>query len=112
MNDEEIDPINSPQNNLEKNTYENAINSANSDNSANVGVNSLANNTSSNNMEVQNEEEVADPLNEHSGHLPVRDVYSQSFQITLQLLRNITPIILQVEKFTIWPLEKTNTQCL
>ena len=82
MNDEEIDPINSPQNNLEKNTYENAINSANSDNSVNVGVNSLANNTS-NNMEVQNEEEVADPLNEHSGHLPVRDVYNQSFQITL-----------------------------
>ncbi|CAH3151737.1 unnamed protein product [Pocillopora meandrina] len=70
MNDEEIDhtnslPINSPQNNLEKNTYENAINSANSYNSVNVGVNSLANNTSSDNMEVQNEEEVEDPLNEH-----------------------------------------------
>ena len=70
MNDEEVDltsslPINSPQNNLEKNTYENAVDSANSDNSVNVGVNSLANNTPSNNMEVQNEEEVEDPLNEH-----------------------------------------------
>ena len=70
MNDEEIDhtnslPINSPQNNLEKNTYGNAINSANSYNSVNVRVNSLANNTSSDHMEVQNEEEVEDPLNEH-----------------------------------------------
>lgn len=70
INDEEIDhtnslPINSPQNNLEKNTYENAVNSANSDNSINVGVNILANNTPSNNMEVQNEEEMGDPLNEH-----------------------------------------------
>ena len=70
MNDEEIDHtnsllINSPQNNLEKNTYENTVNSANSDNSVNVGVNSLANNTPSNNMEVQNEEEVEDSLNEH-----------------------------------------------
>ena len=70
MNDEEIDhtnslPVNSPQNNLEKNTCENAINSTNSYNSVNVGVNSLANNTSSNNMEVQNEEEVEDSLNEH-----------------------------------------------
>ena len=70
MNDEEIDhtnslPINSPQNNLEKNTYENALNSANSDNSVNVGVNSLADNTPSNNMEVHNEEEVEDPLDEH-----------------------------------------------
>ena len=69
MNDEEDDhtnslPINSPQNNLEENTYKNAVDSAHSDNSVNVGVNSLANNTPSNNMEVQNEE-VEDPLNEH-----------------------------------------------
>ena len=49
-----------------KNTYENTVDSTNSDNFVNVpvGVNSLANNTPSNNMEVQNEE-VEDPLNEH-----------------------------------------------
>ena len=40
-------------------------NSANSDNFVNVGVNSLTNNTPSNNREVQNEEEVEDPLNKH-----------------------------------------------
>ena len=40
-------------------------NSANSDNFVNVGENSLANNTSKN-REIQNEEEVEDPLNEHA----------------------------------------------
>ena len=42
------------------------INSANSDNFVNAGVNSLTNNTPSNNREIQNEEEVEDPLNEHA----------------------------------------------
>ena len=58
MNDE-VDnsnslPINSQNNN------------GNSDNFVNVGVNSLTNNTPSNNREIQNEEEVEDPLNEHA----------------------------------------------
>ena len=80
MNDEEDNhtnslPINSPQNNLEENTYKNAVDSAHSDNSVNVGVNSLANNTPSNNMEVQNEE-VEDPLNEHGS--PANETCLQS----------------------------------
>ena len=41
-------------------------NGANSDNFVNVGINSLTNNTPRNNREVQNEEEVKDPLNEHA----------------------------------------------
>ena len=41
-------------------------NSANSNNFVNVGVNSLTNNTPSNNREIQNEEEVEDPLKEHA----------------------------------------------
>ena len=69
MNDDEVDhtnslPINFCQNSLEKNTYENALDNANSDNSVNVGINSLANNTPTNNIEVQNEE-VEAPLNDH-----------------------------------------------
>ena len=116
MNDEEIDhtnslPINSPQNNLEKNTYENAINSANSYNSVNVGVNSLANNTSSDNMEVQNEEEVEDPLNEH---------WSLANETCLQSVIPDYPIVTEEynsnnstgREIYNMPLEKTNTQCL
>ena len=80
MNDEEVDqtnssPINSLQNNLKKNTYENAVDSANSDHSVNVEVNSLASNTPSNNMEVQNEE-VEDHLNEHRS--PANEMCLQS----------------------------------
>ena len=41
-------------------------NSPNSDNFVNVKVNSLINNTPSNNREIQNEEEVEDPLNERA----------------------------------------------
>ena len=41
-------------------------NSTNSDNFVNVGVNSLTNNTPSNNREIQNEEEVKDALNERA----------------------------------------------
>ena len=41
-------------------------NSPNSDNFVNVEVNSLTNNTPSNNREIQNEEEVEDPLNERA----------------------------------------------
>lgn len=77
INNEEVDhtnslPITSPQNNLEKNTYENVVQSTNS---VNVGVNSIENNTPSNNMEVQNEE-VEDPLNEHRS--PANDTCLQS----------------------------------
>ena len=116
MNDEEIDhtnssPINSPQNNLEKNTFENAINSTNSYNSVNVRVNSLANNTSSDNMEVQNEEEVEDPLNEH---------WSPANETCLQSVIPDYPIVTEEHtsnnstgrEIYNMPLEKTNTQCL
>ena len=41
-------------------------NNTNSDNFVNVGVNSLTNNILSNNREIQNEEEVEDPLNERA----------------------------------------------
>ena len=56
---DEVDNTNSSPTNSQNN-------SANSDNFVNVGVNSLTNNTPSNNREIQNEEEVEDPLNEHA----------------------------------------------
>ena len=50
-------------------------NSANSHNFVHVAVNSLTNNSPSNNREIQNEEEVEDPLNEHAAGYVHRKIF-------------------------------------